>query len=112
MDILKIDKSFVIGLGTRGSDATRRQMAMIRAASSLAQELGITVVAEGIEAVTSTQILMECGVQFGQGYLFSRPMPAASFKEWHLEASRSGSPAVQSPLHAGSSHGKPRLRTR
>jgi len=88
VDILKIDKSFVIGLGTRGSDATRRQMAMIRATSSLAQELGLAVVAEGIETMTTAEILMECGVQFGQGYLFSRPLPAVDFKTWRQDPLR------------------------
>jgi len=88
VDILKIDKSFVMGLGTRGSDVNRRQMAMIRATSSLAEELGIAVVAEGIEAEITAKILMECGVQFGQGYHFSRPMTATNFKNWHLEGSR------------------------
>ena len=88
VDIIKIDKSFVTGLGTRDSDATRRQMAMIRATSSLAQELGIAVVAEGIEATMTAEILKECGVQFGQGYLFSRPVPAASFKDCHFEAAQ------------------------
>ncbi|MEZ5933634.1 MAG: EAL domain-containing protein [Alphaproteobacteria bacterium] len=83
VDILKIDKSFVIGLGTRGPEATRRQMAMIRATSSLAQELGIAVIAEGIEAEKSSEILLECGVRVGQGYLFSRPMQASSFRNWH-----------------------------
>jgi diguanylate cyclase (GGDEF)-like protein/PAS domain S-box-containing protein len=94
VDILKIDKSFVIGLGTRGPDATRRQMAMIRATSSLAQELGIAVIAEGIESPTTSQILLECGVQIGQGYLFSRPVNAADFRDWHLEAVRTQAPAV------------------
>ena len=89
VDIIKIDKSFVTGLGIRGSDATRRQMAMIRATSSLAQELGIAVVAEGIEATTTLEILRECGVQFGQGYLFSRPVPAANFEGWYCEAAQS-----------------------
>lgn len=86
VDILKIDKSFVIGLGTRSEEATRRQMAMIRATSSLAQELGIAVVAEGIEAMKTSQILLECGVQFGQGYHFSRPLPAVAFRDWHRNA--------------------------
>ena len=94
VDILKIDKSFVIGLGTRGPDATRRQMAMIRATSSLAQELGIAVIAEGIEAPTTSQILLECGVQIGQGYLFARPMHVADFRDWYLEAFRSPVPAT------------------
>lgn len=93
VDILKIDKSFVIGLGTRDKDATSRQMAMIRATSSIAMELGIAVVAEGVETIAASEILLECGVQFGQGYLFSRPMPAASFKDWHIEASQTLMPA-------------------
>jgi predicted signal transduction protein with EAL and GGDEF domain len=87
VDILKIDKSFVVGLGTRDADVTRRQMAMIRATSILAQELGITVVAEGIEAITTSEILLDCGVGFGQGYLFSPPMSPAAFVDWHLECS-------------------------
>jgi diguanylate cyclase (GGDEF)-like protein/PAS domain S-box-containing protein len=85
VDILKIDKSFVIGLGTRGPEATRRQMAMIRATSSLAEELGITVIAEGIEVPKSSEILLECGIRTGQGYLFSRPMQARNFRDWHAD---------------------------
>lgn len=84
VDILKIDKSFVGGLGTSDPDDTRRQMAMIRATSSLAHELGITVVAEGIEAAATSRILLECGVAFGQGYLFSPPMLPTAFRDWQL----------------------------
>ncbi len=85
VDILKIDKSFVHGLGTRETDATRRQMAMIRATSSLAQELGIAVVAEGIEAAITSRILRDCGINFGQGYLFSPPLSPAAFRDWHAD---------------------------
>ncbi|MGI9449995.1 MAG: putative bifunctional diguanylate cyclase/phosphodiesterase [Geminicoccaceae bacterium] len=84
VDILKIDKSFVCGLGTSDPDATRRQMAMIRATSSMAQELGITVVAEGIEAAATSRILLDCGVGLGQGYLFSPPMLPGAFRDWLL----------------------------
>jgi len=84
VDILKIDKSFVCGLGTSDPDATRRQMAMIRATSSLAKELGITVVAEGVEAAATSRILLDCGVGLGQGYLFSPPMIPAAFRDWRL----------------------------
>ncbi|MGI9491251.1 MAG: putative bifunctional diguanylate cyclase/phosphodiesterase [Geminicoccaceae bacterium] len=94
VDMLKIDKSFVIGLGTHGPDATRRQMAMIRATSSLAQELGIAVIAEGIEAPTTSQILLDCSVQFGQGYHFASPMRAAKFRDWYLEAIRLPAPTT------------------
>lgn len=85
VDILKIDRSFVQGLGTREADMTRRQMAMIGATSSLAKELGIVVVAEGIEAAISSRILLDCGITLGQGYLFSPPMPLGAFKDWCSE---------------------------
>jgi diguanylate cyclase (GGDEF)-like protein/PAS domain S-box-containing protein len=83
VDILKIDKSFVCGLGTVDPHATRRQMAMIKATSSLARELGITVVAEGIETAATSRVLIDCGVGLGQGYLFSPPMLPAAFRDWH-----------------------------
>jgi EAL domain-containing protein (putative c-di-GMP-specific phosphodiesterase class I) len=91
VDILKVDKSFVRGLGTREADATRRQMAMITATSSLAQELGIAVVAEGIEAAITSRILQESGIRLGQGYLFSPPMPPMAFKDWYLCYAHQGS---------------------
>ena len=65
VDILKIDESFVIGLGSSGLEATRRQMAMIPATNRIAQELDIAVIAEGAEATTSTQILRDCDVHYG-----------------------------------------------
>jgi diguanylate cyclase (GGDEF)-like protein len=92
VDILKIDKSFVIGLGTRGPDATRRQLAMIRATISLAKELGITVVAEGIETQKSADILLECGVEIGQGYLFSRPVGTIDFWNQSLKPTEGPTP--------------------
>ncbi len=83
VDILKIDKSFVHGLGTRDSDASRRQLAMIKATSTLANDLGIVVVAEGIEAAITSRILLEAGVHYGQGYLFSPPVQPDVFISWH-----------------------------
>ena len=93
VDILKVDKSFVRGLGTREADATRRQMAMIKATSSLAQELGIAVVAEGIEAAVTSRILQESGVRLGQGYLYSPPMPPVAFRDWYVCYTDKGRPA-------------------
>ena len=94
VDILKVDKSFVRGLGTRESDASRRQMAMIKATSSLAQELGIAVVAEGIEAAITSRILQENGIRLGQGYLFSPPMPPEAFKGWYLDCAQKNDSAA------------------
>ncbi|MEM8948457.1 MAG: EAL domain-containing protein [Pseudomonadota bacterium] len=83
IDILKIDKSLVHGLGIRNSDDSRRQLAMIKATSALANDLGIVVVAEGVEAAISSRILLDSGVHFGQGYLFSPPVPLSRFESWH-----------------------------
>lgn len=83
VDILKIDRSFVHGLGTRETEATRRQLAMIKATSTLAQDLGIAVVAEGIEAAITSRILLDCGIRFGQGYLFSPPVTPAALFDWY-----------------------------
>ena len=94
VDILKVDKSFVRGLGTRESDASRRQMAMIKATSSLAQELGIAVVAEGIEAAITSRILQENGIRLGQGYLFSPPLPPEAFRDWYVDCAHKNGEAA------------------
>lgn len=101
VDILKIDRSFVQGLGTREPDMTRRQMAMINATSSLAKELGIVVVAEGIEAAIASRILLDCGITLGQGYLFSPPMNAAACKEWCAASSQSAQFLSAAPSATG-----------
>ena len=71
LNVLKIDRSFVAELG-EGASA----LAMIRAVINLAQSLGFTTVAEGIETPEQAALLLELGCSEGQGYLFSRPCPA------------------------------------
>jgi EAL domain-containing protein (putative c-di-GMP-specific phosphodiesterase class I)/CHASE2 domain-containing sensor protein len=68
---LKIDKMFV---QTIGSD--RRNAIMVRSTVALAHELGMKVVAEGIEDAACLQILAEMGCDTGQGYFVGRPMSA------------------------------------
>ncbi len=71
VDIIKIDPSFVAGLG---ADAT---LAMLtRAIIQLGHDLGIEVVAEGIERPEHLELLREMGCGLGQGYLIARPMDA------------------------------------
>ncbi|MCL2161907.1 MAG: EAL domain-containing protein [Betaproteobacteria bacterium] len=70
-DILKLDGSFV------GSIATNSRLrAIVRHSIGLAHDLGMTVVAECIESNTQANMLRSIGCDFGQGFLFSRPVPA------------------------------------
>ncbi|MGH8914120.1 MAG: EAL domain-containing protein [Acidimicrobiia bacterium] len=68
--VIKVDMSLV-----RDIDHTPRNRALIRGISAMAQDLGMMVVAEGIEAPEEEDQLLELGVQYGQGYLFGKPRP-------------------------------------
>ncbi|GAB7036642.1 MULTISPECIES: putative bifunctional diguanylate cyclase/phosphodiesterase [Catenuloplanes] len=70
VDVLKIDKSFIDDIVT--SD---RQAALVTAIVTLARDLGLTVVAEGIEDAGQRATLNGMGCPYGQGYLFSKPVP-------------------------------------
>jgi diguanylate cyclase (GGDEF)-like protein len=71
VDVLKIDGSFVQGLGEDPEDS-----AIVAAVLRLAETLGVDVVAEGIETAGQLDTLRALGCQFGQGYYFSQPVPA------------------------------------
>jgi len=66
---LKIDQSFVASL-----PADADSQAIVRSTVALAHSLGLTVVAEGIENIDQLEYLRSLGCEYGQGYLFSRPM--------------------------------------
>jgi len=70
---LKIDGRFVEGVTNNADDAT-----IVRAVIGLAHELGIEVVAEGVETAAQRDFLISAGCKFAQGFLFGRPMPAAA----------------------------------
>jgi EAL domain-containing protein (putative c-di-GMP-specific phosphodiesterase class I) len=71
-DKIKIDRSFVTGLPDR-----RESKAVIRAVVSMSRSLGISVTAEGVETAEQLDALGRLGCNEAQGYLFSRPVPAA-----------------------------------
>jgi diguanylate cyclase (GGDEF)-like protein len=73
---LKIDKSFVDGLGTQGDDT-----AIVRAIITLAHSLGLYTVAEGVETLTQLKALTDLGSDKAQGYLLCRPQPATTLTE-------------------------------
>jgi EAL domain-containing protein (putative c-di-GMP-specific phosphodiesterase class I) len=68
-DHLKLDRSYVEQVATMGFD-----ISVIRALVTMAHDLGLQVVAEGIEDEVQWRILRELGCEQGQGYLFGRPM--------------------------------------
>ncbi|MBP0594737.1 EAL domain-containing protein [Paraburkholderia sp. LEh10] len=74
LDVLKIDRSFVQGIGQNTEDD-----AIVRAIVTLAQSLGLSVTAEGIETPEQASLLREWSCDSGQGYLFSRPLAAEDF---------------------------------
>ena len=71
LDLIKIDRSFVAGIEENADRS------IVEAVVALAHGLGIGVVAEGIETKRQAERLLELGCDLGQGYLFSRPVPAA-----------------------------------
>jgi diguanylate cyclase (GGDEF)-like protein/PAS domain S-box-containing protein len=75
LDILKIDKSFIDELGRDTNQAN-----IVRAIIDLASSLHLATVAEGIEDHQQAAELRAMGCQHGQGYLFSRPVPATQLR--------------------------------
>jgi len=71
VEAIKIDRSFVAGLGLEAEDTT-----IVEAVVKLGQALGLNVVAEGIESPLQLSRLREIDCDRGQGYLFGRPRPA------------------------------------
>jgi diguanylate cyclase len=73
---LKIDRSFVIGLGSEGSDRS-----LVAAIIAMAHALDLDVVAEGVELAEQALDLVALGCGNAQGYLFSRPVPASEIPD-------------------------------
>ena len=78
---IKIDNSFVANL-----EATERDRAACTAATAMARELGIQVIAEGVETARQVEILREAGCEFLQGFYFSQPLNEADALTYLAEA--------------------------
>jgi diguanylate cyclase (GGDEF)-like protein len=83
---LKIDRSFVMSMATSDGDAF-----IVRSTIDLGRNLGLRVVAEGVETESVWNRLGELGCDVGQGYYLSRPVPATELTRW-LVAMRSEQP--------------------
>jgi len=77
VDKLKVDQSFVKDLATDSGDA-----AIVSAIVTLSRNLGLTVVAEGVETTQQYDILRGYGCHEAQGYLIGWPMPVDAFEHW------------------------------
>ncbi len=77
VDELKIDKSFVMGMETGEDDAM-----IVRSTIDLAHNLGLTVVAEGVETAAILEQLRVLSCDEAQGYHITRPLPVADFLAW------------------------------
>nr|WP_020668468.1 EAL domain-containing protein [Amycolatopsis nigrescens] len=86
VDQVKIDKSFVLGMGTALGD-----LAVVRSIVELGHSLGLTVVAEGVEEDVARDQLEAMGCDVAQGYLISRPLPEDRLEAW-LQARTARSP--------------------
>ena len=75
IDFLKIDQSFIKNLAPDSDD-----MALSEAIIVMAHKLGLQVIAEGIETEQQRQLLLGAGCDYGQGYLFSKPIPGDEFE--------------------------------
>jgi diguanylate cyclase (GGDEF)-like protein len=73
---LKIDRRFINDVTTSADDA-----AIVRATIGLARELGIEVIAEGVETAEQRDFLISAGCKLAQGYYFGKPMPSAAASE-------------------------------
>ena len=79
VDELKIDKSFVLNMESDLDDAK-----IVRSTIDLAHNLGLTVVAEGVENAKVWDLLRELECDQAQGYHMGRPMPANEFQAWSI----------------------------
>ena len=75
IDFVKIDQSFVRHLAPNTTE-----LALCKAIILMAHELGLKVIAEGVETAVQRDLLIAAGCDYGQGYLFARPMPAQDFE--------------------------------
>ena len=74
IEFLKIDKSYVQSMGTQ-----KDVLILCESIIQMAHKLGIQVIAEGIETEQQLVTLKSLGCNYGQGYLFSKPLPVEDF---------------------------------
>ncbi len=93
IDTLKVDRSFVSMMGENSENG-----AIVRTVIALAKALQLNVVAEGVETPDQFHSLRGLGCEYGQGYLFSRPLPSDDIEELLDDANRWSGMLERPPL--------------
>lgn len=83
VDIIKIDRSFVSSVNTNLQDQR-----LVKGIVSLAQGLGLDVVAEGVETQEQESFLSHAGCHYLQGYYYLKPQPIHEFEQWVINSKR------------------------
>ena len=77
LDVMKIDRSLLLA-----SEGSERMCVVLRQMTGLGHALGMKVICEGIETTAQEELLIDCGCEYGQGYLYGKPMKRADFEEF------------------------------
>ena len=80
VNTIKIDREFILNLGT-----TEKSDKIVESIIGLGHDLGLTVVAEGVEEEPTVETLRQMGCDEIQGYVFARPAPADETMAWMTE---------------------------
>jgi EAL domain-containing protein (putative c-di-GMP-specific phosphodiesterase class I) len=103
IDELKIDRSFVSPMLRDESD-----LIIVRSTINMGHDLGLRIIAEGVEDGATLEQLAELGCDLAQGYHVSRPMPADAFSVWLTHSAKHGSTGDGASVTTTAD--KPRLR--
>lgn len=89
--LIKIDRSFVQNIATSSQDQK-----IVRAISSMARDLELSIITEGVETTEQSDLLRKMGCLLQQGYLFGKPQPAA---QWAVNANRAPAGRATQSVH-------------
>ena len=93
--VLKIDRSFVRDLSFNAKD-----LAIVKATLAMAHSMGISEIAEGVETQNQLDVLRSLGCDQYQGYLYSKPLPAAALDQQFLNAQAATAAVHRTAVHS------------
>ena len=82
IDVLKIDQSFL-----RQSDQKEKRDIIFASIVSMASQLGINVVVEGVETEENVNLMLRCSCRVAQGFYYSKPLPPEDFEDIYAQGS-------------------------